>query len=118
MVVILRGTVVHDKIKDADDINRLQTVVPFSPFALFADGKRGIIQAAVFEELLFAALHLHQDFFASLRLAIHIEHRPAVCLPRAEMFRIEIGQILDFLTPAEQAIDETDEQFLVHLRPE
>ena len=74
-----------------------QLVIPYPFRGLFANGERGIIHTAVLEELLFAPLHLHQNLLSLFVLAIHIEHGTAVILLRTQMFRIQIGNILDYL---------------------
>ena len=115
IVVILR---VEREVQDSDDVHGFQTIVPLSFFSLFADGECGVVETPVFEKLLFAALHFHQDFLAAFVFAIHVEYRPAVTFPSAYVFRVQVGERVDFLPPLQQAVDEADEQILVHLCPE
>ena len=109
---------VEGEVEDADDIHGLEAVVPVSPLALFLDGKGGVVEASVLEELLFPALHLNQDLLAPLVLAIHVEHGLAVGLADAEVFRVEVRERTHLLFSLEQAVDEADEQVFVHLRSE
>ena len=80
-------------------------------------GVEELREHAVLEELLLAALHLHQELLTVLVLAVHVEHGTAVGLARAQMFGVQVGQFLDLLTTVKQAVDEADQKVLVHLRP-
>ena len=74
---------IKGKVQDANHIDSLQLVVPRAALSLFTNGEGGIIYASVLEELLLAALHLHQELLSLLVFAIHVEHRTAVIFPRA-----------------------------------
>ena len=89
-------------------------------FRLLGDlgGVEELREHAVLEELLLAALHLHQELLTVLVLAVHVEHGAAVGLARAQVLGIQVGQLLDLLTTVKQAVDEADQKLLVHLRPE
>ena len=97
VAVLARTSAVEAEVEDADDVHALQLVVPVAAAGLFADGKCGVIQAAVLEELLLAALHLHQELFAELVLAVHVEHGAAVGLARAQVLGVQVRQFLDLL---------------------
>lgn len=57
---IFRVVAVEAEIEDADGVDSLQPVVPFgSALSPLTNGKGGIEDASVLEELLFAPLHLN-----------------------------------------------------------
>ena len=118
VMVVIIALAVESEVQYAYDIHGFQPVVPFPFLSLLTDGEGGVVDAAVLEVLLLAALHLHQYLFSPLILAIHIEYRPAVCLAATQMFRVQVGQAHDLVFGGEQAVDEAYQQFLVHLRAE
>ena len=106
MAVLVRVRAVEAEVEDADDVHALQLVVPVAAAGLLTDGESGVVEAAVLEELLLAALHLHQELLTVLVLAVHVEHGAAVGLARAQVLGVQVGQFLDLLTPVKQAVDE------------
>ena len=101
------------KIQDSNGIDAFQTVIPLATRGLLANGKGRVIDAAVFEELLLAFLHLHQKVFTFLVLAIYIKHGTPVVFLCAQMLGIEIGYLTDFFTTMQQCVQETDEQIFI-----
>ena len=81
-------------------------------------GVEELREHAVLEELLLAALHLHQELLTVLVLAVHVEHGAPVGLARAQVLGVQVSQLLDLLTTVKQAVDEASQKVLVHLRPE
>ena len=104
---------IETKIQDANGVDGLQTIIPIATRCLLAHGERRIVNAAVLEELLLAFLHFHQKILAPLVRAVDIEHGTAVIFLRAQMFRIEIGDVLDFLASLQESVEKTDKQVLV-----
>jgi hypothetical protein len=116
---IFRVVAVEAEIEDADGIDSLQAVVPFgSALGLLTNGKGGIEDASVLEELLLAPLHLNKELLPLLVLAIDIKHGFAVKFRCAHVFGVQIGQVRYQFPPVEHGIKETDEQILVHLGAE
>ena len=95
-------------------IDIIQVVVPRSLGGLLADGVGSIVDAAVLEVVLLGFLHLDDKAPAVVRLAIDIEHGPAVSVAVAQMFAVEVLHI-HYLTlaAAEQGIEEANQQVLV-----
>ena len=107
------------EVEDADRVDILQMIVPRSLGRLLADGRGGVIDAAVLEEGLFRLLHLHDEAASVPGCAIDIEDGAAVATAVAEVFAVEVLDVLNLLlTVVEQGVEETDEQVLVHLRAE
>ena len=118
MVKIVVILLVESEVQNTDDVDTFQLVVPVSALSLFTDREGGVIDAAVLEILLQATLHFHQYLFTLLVFAIDIEHRFAVSFAGAQVFSIEVSQVCDDLFPVQQAIDETDKEFLIYFRTE
>ena len=116
-VIVRRGARGETKIQDTDRVDGLQTIIPIATGCLLAHGERRIVNAAVLEELLLAFLHFHQKILAPLVRAVDIEHGTAVIFLRAQMFRIEIGDVLDLLASLQEGVEETDKQVLVDFCP-
>ena len=111
--------VLEREAEDADDIYGLQVVVPFvAATGLLADGKSGVVQAALLEVTLHAPLHLHQEMLAPLVHAIHVEHRTAFVRPVRQVLRVEVTDVRDVRLVGKQGAEEADQQFLVQLRAE
>ncbi len=60
VVEIVPVRIIESEIKDADDINSFQLIIPFSPLGLFTDRESSIIHTAVFKELLLTTLHFQR----------------------------------------------------------
>ena len=111
-------TTVKLEVQDSDRVHGFQFVVPRSPSSLFSNRECCIIQAPVFEERLFALLHLHKELFPMLPLAVNVKHGLSVQFATAEVLCVQVCDVADNLLSAEkQRIEETDEQFLVHRSP-
>ena len=86
-----------------------------STLRLFADGKSGIIDGAVFEKLLVDVLHLYDKLLALVVLTINIEDGAAGINAVAKLLRIKICDILNVLFAMEHRVQEAYKQFLVKL---
>ena len=97
----------------------IQTEIPLgSRRGLLTDGKGGIEQRAVFEELLVHVLHLHDEFLALVVLAVHIEDGTSCVIALAELLGVEVRYVPDVLLAVEHGVQKTYEQLLVELRAE
>jgi len=85
---------------------------------LLFDREGGIVQRPVLEILLVGILHFHDELFALLVLAIHVEDGFPVCVDVSDMFAVEVFHISDDLFFLEQGVQEVDEQVLVGLGAE
>jgi len=70
---------------------------------------------AVFEKVLFGLLQFYNEAVAIETLAINIEHCPAVNGKIAQVFISTISQVFNFMVLWQQAVQEIDEQILIHL---
>ena len=65
--------IIKDEIEDPDRIDCAEFKVPFAFEGLFLNGESGVVDAAVFEEVLFGFLDFDDEAFAVLGLAINVE---------------------------------------------
>ena len=86
---------IKTEIQYADGVDAFQSVIPFTTWRLLADGERGVIDAAVLEELLFAFLHLYQEIFTPFVLTIYVKYCTAVIDLCTQTFRIQVGDLRD-----------------------
>ena len=87
-----------------------------SSLCLFANGKRWIVDGAVFEKFLVHVLHLYNKLFAFVVLAIHIEDGATSINTVTKLFRVEVSDILNILFAMEHRVQEANKQFFVKLR--
>ena len=109
VVILFVAAVREAEVQDADGVHAFQLVVPYSLWGLFADGEGGVVDAAVFEELLFALLHFYHEHLAVVVLAIDVEYGTAVVFLGADVFGIQVGDVLYLLASVEQGVEKTDE---------
>lgn len=76
--------------------------------SLLTNRKCRIEHASIFKELLLGFLHLYQNSFAFLVLAIHIKHSTPVRLRGSQMFRIKISKFLYNLLTIKKTVYKTD----------
>ena len=115
---IRRVGIVEREVQHTYGIDTAQAVIPIAFLGLVTDWEGAVEYAPVLEELLLCLLHLNEDALACYRLAIDIEYSLAFCFCRAELFGIQICKVCNFLMTLQQGIQETDEQILIHFRPE
>ena len=80
--------VVKNEVQDSDGIDGTQFKVPFAFEGLFLDGKGCIVDAAVFEKILFCFLDFDDEAIAILGLTVEVENGFPVKGRTAELFRI------------------------------
>ncbi len=107
------------EIQQTDGINRTEMEIPVtSTLSLLTDRKGGVIDGAVFEELLIHILHLDNKLLALLVLAIDIKDGAPGISTVAQLLRVEVSHILNILFATKQRVEETYQQLLVELGAE
>ena len=101
------------KIEYGNAVNGFEFKVPVAGFGLLADGKGGVKNGPVFEEILLCLLHLDNDFLAVLAFAINVEHRPAVGLAGTEVIGAFVGQFAHTVLFGQQFVQKVHGQILV-----
>jgi hypothetical protein len=87
--------VVEDEVEDADGVDGGELVVPVAFEGLFLDG--GVVDAAVFEEVLFGFLDFDDEALAAEGLAVDVEDGFAVYRCAAELFGVAEGEVGDLV---------------------
>jgi hypothetical protein len=108
--------VVEDKVEDADGVDGAEFVVPFAFERLFLDREGGVVDAAVFEEVLFGFLDFDDEAFAADGLAVDVEDGFAIDGGAAELFGIAEGEFCDLMVGGEEGVEEVDEEVFVGFR--
>ena len=91
--------------------------VPFVTLrSLLTDREGGIEQSTVLEVRLVCILHFNDELLAVFALTIDIEDGFAVGIYISHVLRIQIRHILHNLFAIKQAVEEANEQILVHCR--
>jgi len=103
----------ESEVQYADGVYVVEFIVPATPLRLLSDGECGIVDGAVFIEVLVYILHLHDDARASVRRAVHVKDSTASLFVRAELLAILIGDVGNNRVAIEQRIEETHQQILV-----
>ena len=103
----------ESEVQYADGVYVVEFIVPATPLRLLSDGECGIVDGAVFIEVLVYILHLHDDARASIRCAVYVKDSAAGFLVRAELLAVFIGDVRDDRITIEQRIEEAHQQVLV-----
>ncbi len=81
--------------------------------ALFLDGETGVVDAAVFEEVLFSFLEFNDKAFPLGAVAVEVKNGFAVDLGGAQVFSGGVGEVLDLVVGRQQAVEKVDEKGFV-----
>jgi hypothetical protein len=108
--------VVEDEVEDADGVDGSELVVPFAFEGLLLDGEGGVVDAAVFEEVLFGFLDFDDEAFAAEGLAVDVEDGFAIDLCAAELFGVAEGEVGDLMVGGEEGVEEVDQKVFVGFR--
>jgi hypothetical protein len=93
-------------------------VVPLAFEGLFLDREGGVVDAAVFEEVLFGFLDFDDEAFAANGLTVDVEDGFAIDLRAAELFGVSKRQIGYLVVGGEEGVEEVDQEIFVGFRAE
>ena len=89
--------------------------IPFITLgSLLTDREGGIEQGTILEVCLVCILHFHDKLLAVFSFAIYIKDGSAVGIDISHMLRVQILHVLHNLSAIKQAVEEANEQILVH----
>ena len=117
------NVVAEDEVEYAYGIYLLKFEGGFLLLYLFHDWECGVVDAAVFEELLEHVLHLYDEPSAVLSLAEHVEYGFALGCRPAKMLGVEVLHVDNEVVRVmfallHQGVEETDQEVFVELRAE
>ena len=115
--LLVEGGILHVEVEKRHGIDVVELEVPVGALnGLLTYGEGGVEERAVLEELLVGVLHLDDEFLAILTLAIDVEDGLTLGIVVADVFGVEVLDVLDHLLAVEEAIEKADEQLLVGSR--
>ncbi len=107
------------EIQQTNSVNGVQVEIPVAAaLSLLADGKGGIVNRAVLEELLVDVLHLHDKLLAAVVLAVNVEDGTARVQTVAELLGVQVSNVAHVLLAVEYGVQKTHKEFFVELRTE
>ena len=118
-LLLVEGILVHVEVEQRNSIDMIEFEIPVTSLgSLFTDWESGVEEGAVLEISLVGILHFHDELLAVFAFAIYVEDGLAVGIYISHVLRIQIRHILHNLSAIKQAVEEANEQILVHCRSE
>jgi hypothetical protein len=105
--------VVENEIEDANGVDGAEFKIPFAFERLFLDGEGGVVDAAIFEEVLFGLLDFDDEPIAVLGLAVDVEDGFTIELCTAKILGVFERQILDVVMGGQDGIEEIDQETFI-----
>jgi hypothetical protein len=110
---VIAFVVVENEVEDANGIDGAEFKVPFAFERLFLDGEGGVVDAAIFEEVLFGLLDFDDEPIAVLGLAVDVEDGFTIELCTAKILGVFERQILDVVMGGQDGIEEIDQETFI-----
>ncbi len=112
----VKGFFVHLVVDKRYDINVFKLEVPILTFfSLFANGKGGIIERAIFKVFLSCILHLDNKLFAFFVFAVNVENSFSFSINVAYVFTISKLNVFYHLLSFKQRVQKANEQVFIRL---
>ena len=106
---VVRVSFVYAEVEYADGIDLVELEVPSSLWRLLLDEEGAVENASVLKVFLFGLLHLYEEFFSLVVLAVHVEDGLPLCGVVTEVLHVEVVEGFDDLGPVKQRVEEADE---------
>ena len=114
---LVEGILVHVEVEQRNSIDMIELEIPVTAlWCLLANRESGVEEGAVLEISLVGILHFNDELLAVFSFAIHVEDGTAVGIDIPDVLRVQIRNVLYNLSAIKQAVEEADEQILVHCR--
>ena len=105
--------VVKDEVEDADGVDIAELVIPFAFQGLFLDGEGGVVDTAVFEEVLLGFLDFDDEALTADGLAVDVEDGFAVNGCTTQLFCVSEGEFCDLVVGGKEGVEKIDEEVFV-----
>ena len=116
-LLLVEGILVHVEVEQGYGVDMIELEIPVTPlWCLFTDRERGVEEGAVLEISLVGILHFNDELLAVFSFAIHVEDSTAIGIDIPDVLRVQIRNVLYNLSAIKQAVEEANEQILVHCR--
>jgi hypothetical protein len=113
--LLVESILVHAEVEQGYGIDMIEFEIPVIPLrGLLANRESGVEKGAILEIRLVGVLHFYDELLTVFALAIYIKDGSAVGIDISHMLRIQIRHILHNLSAIKQAVEEANEQILVH----
>ena len=110
--------IIKNEVKDSYGIDRTEFKVPFAFEGLFLNRESGVVDTAVFKEVLFGFLDFNDEAFAILGLAIDIEDGFTINDLATKLFGVFEGEILNVVMGGQKCVEEVDQQPFIRFSAE
>ena len=115
---VIGFVVVKNEVENSDGVDSAEFKVPFAFEGLFLNREGGVVDTAVFKEVLFGFLDFNDEAFAVLGLAINIEDGFTVNNLTSELFGVFEGEILNVVMGGQERVQKVDQQPFVRFSAE
>ena len=113
--LLVECILVHAEVEQGNGIDMIELEIPVTPlWCLFTDREGGVEKGAILEIRLVGILHFNDELLTVFALAIYIKDGSAVGIDISYVFWIQIRYVLYNLSAIKQAVEEANEQILVH----
>ena len=113
--LLVECILVHAEVEQGNGIDMIELEIPLIPLGrLFSDREGGVEEGAILEIRLVRILHFYNELLAVFALTIYIKDGSAVGIDISHMLRVQIRYVLHNLFAIKQAVEEANEQILVH----
>ena len=110
--------VVKNEVENSDGVNSAEFKVPFAFEGLFLNWESGVVNTAVFKEVLFGFLDFNDEAFAVLGLAIDVEDGFTVNGRATKLFGVFEGEVLDMMMGGQERVQKVGQQPFVRFSAE
>ncbi len=107
---VIAFVVVENEVEDADGVDGAEFKVPLAFEGLFLDWEGGVVDAAIFKEVLFGFLDFDDEAIAVLGLAVDVEDGFTIELCTAKVFGVFEREILNVVMGGQKRVEEVDQQ--------
>jgi hypothetical protein len=115
---VIAFVVIENEIEDADAVDRAKFKVPLAFERLFLDGEGGVVDAAIFKEVLFSFLDFDDKPIAVFGLTVNVEDGFTVDRCTAKILGVFERQILNMVMGGQKRVEEVDQQTFMRFCPE
>ena len=107
---VIGFVVVKNEVENSDGVDSAEFKVPFAFEGLFLNWESGVVDTAVFKEVLFGFLDFNDEAFAVLGLAIDVEDGFTVNDLTSKLFGVFEGEVLDLMMGGQERVQKVDQQ--------
>ena len=116
-LLLVKGILVHLEVEQGNSIDIIEFEIPVIPLrCLLTNRESRIEERSVLEIRLVGVLHFNDELLAVFPFTIHVKDGFAVGIDIPHVLWIQIRNILHNLSAIKQAVEEANQQILIHCR--